>query len=149
MTPKYAYSLTGDPQDYHGSFTSRREGRAAALDALKSLPSPPTTVYVGRVVPADPQTTGHARDVVRDMSRRGEVFGLDNYLSGLKVDQLADLDKELSATIANWLLRHHLEPKSFRVEAISEYPVPTVPQVKSTAADEVHDIGEPRMMTDL
>lgn len=149
MAPKYAYSLTGDPQDYQGSFASRREARAAALDALKSLPTPPTTVFVARVVPANPQTTGHARNVIREMSRRGDGFGLDNYLIGLKVDQVSDLDKELSATIANWLLKHHLEPKSFKVDAVSEYPVPTVPQVKSGPLDEVQDIGEPRTVTDL
>jgi hypothetical protein len=149
MTAKYAYSLTGDTQDYHGSFGSRREARAAALDALKSMPTPPTTVYVGRVVPADPQTTGHARTLLREMTRRGEAYGLDNYLVGLKVDQVSDLDKELSATIVNWLLKHHLEPKSFKVDAISEYPVPTVPQVKSGPLDEVQDLGEARTVNDL
>src|SRR4051812_40725951 len=131
MTPKYAYSITGDYQDYQGSFATRREARAAGLEALKLQPNPPTTVYVGRVVPANPQTSGHARTVVREMTRRGDVHGLSNYLVGLKVEQVAELDKELSATIANWLLKHRLEPKTFKVEAISEYPVPTVPQVKA------------------
>ena len=141
MSSRYAYSLTGDAHDYHGTYTNRRDARAAALEALKQLPNPPTTVFVGRVVAADPQTQGHARDVIRQMTRRGDVHGLSNYLVGLKVDQVSDLDRELSATIANWLLKHHLEPKQFKVEAVSEYPVPTVPQVKSGPVDEVHDLG--------
>lgn len=141
MMPKYAYSLTGDTQDYHGSYPSRREARTAGLEALKVLPNPPTTIFVGRIAPADPQTTGHARTVIREMTRRGDVFSLDNYLVGLKIEQVADLDKELSATIMNWLLKHHLEPKSFKVDSVSEYPVPLVPQVNSGPLDEVHDIG--------
>jgi hypothetical protein len=144
MSTKYAFSLTGDANDYQGTYTTRREARAAALDALKQLPNPPATVYVGRVVPADPQTKAHARTVLREMTRRGEAFGLSNYLVGLKVDQVSDLDKELSNTIANWLLKHHLEPKTFKVEAISEYPIPTVPQVQSGPTDEVHDLGVSR-----
>jgi hypothetical protein len=151
MNAKYAFSLTGDVQDYQGSFPTRREARAAALEALKQLQSinPPTTVFVARVVPADPQTKNHARNVLREMTRRGDAAGLTNYVAGLKVDQVADLDRELSATIANWLLKHHLEPKTFRVEAISEYPVPTVPQVKSGPLDEVQDLGEARTIADF
>lgn len=149
MPTKYAFSLTGDVQDYQGTFTSRRDARGAALDALKQLPNPPTTIYVARVVPADPQTSGHARHIIREMSRRADDYGQSKYLSGLKVDQVSELDKDLSATIANWLLKHHLEPKTFKVEAISEYPVPTVPQVMAVSTDEVHDLGESRTVNDL
>ncbi|HZZ43023.1 MAG TPA: hypothetical protein VFE58_08800 [Tepidisphaeraceae bacterium] len=149
MTAKYAFSLTGDVQDYQGSYSTRRDARAAALEALKDLSNPPTTVFVARVVPADPQTKGHARMILREMSRKAEVFGLSNYLVGLKVDEVGSLDKELSATIGKWLIQNHLEPKSFRVEAISEYPLPTVPQVKSGPTDEVQDLGETRTVNDL
>ena len=149
MTPKYAFSITGDLQDFQGSFGTRREARAAALEAIRLQPAPPTAVYVGRLVPANPQTSGHARGVIREMSRRGDASGLGNYLVGLKVEQVADLDRELSATIANWLLTHRLEPKACKVEAVSEYPVPAVPQVKSGPSDEVHDLGEMRTVGDL
>jgi hypothetical protein len=140
-TTKYAYSLTGDRHDYTGGFATRREARAAGMEALKQLSNPPSTVYVARVSPADPQTTGHARTVLREMTRRGDASGVSNYLAGLKVDQVADLDKELSAAILNWLLKHHLEPKAFKVDAVSEYPVPLVPEVQSGPTNEVHDLG--------
>ena len=146
MSTNYAYSLTGESNDYHGSYTNRRDARAAALEALKQmhLPNPPTTVFVGRMVPADPQVKGHAREVIREMTRRGDVFGLSNYLVGLTVEQVSDLDRELAGTVSSWLTKHHLEPKAFKIEAVSEYPVPTVRQVESGPLDEVHDLGQSR-----
>lgn len=127
MNTEYSYSYNGE--DFHGRFASRKEARLAALDALKGVTELPPAIYVGRIIPVDPQTAGHARDVVRTMARRyGNVEDNDNYLLHVTAQQMTELDQALRDTLNTWLERHNLLPAGFHVESISEYPVaPSVP----------------------
>jgi hypothetical protein len=142
MSKRFAYSLNGN--DWAGDFATRKEARLAAMEAAREQAELPATVYVGVVIPADPQITGHARDLINRINARAEAAGTGEYLNALKVDQVEDLNKELTAVLMGWLNRHKLQPTSFNVNAISEYPVPLPPTVKSTPNDEVADIGQHR-----
>jgi hypothetical protein len=142
MSKRYAYSLNGN--DWAGDFPTRKEARLAALEAARELSELPATVFVGVVVPADPQVTGHARELIDRINARAESAGTGEYLNALKVDQVEDLNKELAAVLTGWLNRHKLQPTSFNVNAISEYPVPLPPTVKFAPNDEVADIGQNR-----
>jgi hypothetical protein len=146
-TKRYAYSLNGS--DWRGNFNSRKEARQAALDAVKEQTEPAREVYVGQMIPADPQASGHARNIIREINRRADAAGVGDYLSGLKVDQVEDLDREVANVIFHWLLRHRLEPTNFTVNAISEYPVPLPPEVRTGPTDEVADLGQSRELETL
>lgn len=128
MDTRYAFSLNG--QNYQGSFTSRRDARAAAFAAAGLMQETPSVVYIGKIQQADPHTTNHARQLVREMSRQArDIDGNDNYLSGLTVDQISDLNRSVSQVLEQWLDRHTLRPAGFQVQAVSEYPVPTPHEV--------------------
>src|SRR4051794_19956135 len=129
MNKRYAFSLNGS--DWRGSFATRKEARQAALDATRDQIEPAREVYVGQIVSADPQAAGHARYVIREINRRADAAGIGEYLSGLKIEQLEELDRDLANVIVHWLLRHKLEPTNFTINAISEYPVPLPPTVTS------------------
>jgi hypothetical protein len=130
MLGRYAYSMNGE--DYVGSFTAREAAEAAALEAARRSAEPPVTVFVGRIVAAVPATSGHAREVLSHM----------RYLANLSAAQVEELDCELEKTIVSWLNKHELMPQCFRVEAISEHPVPATPENHVLPrADEVHDLG--------
>jgi hypothetical protein len=142
MTKRFAYSLNGN--DWAGDFSSRKEARLAALEAARSLDELPATVFVGAVIAADPQIAGHARELVGRINSRAESAGTGEYLNSLKVEQVEDLDREITGVLQNWLVKHKLLPTSFHVNAISEYPVPLPPTVTSGPSDEVRDIGQNR-----
>lgn len=147
MNKRYAYSLNGT--DWRESFATRKEARQAALDAAKNEIDSPREVWVGQIVTADPQASGHGRYVIREINRRADAAGVGEYLNALKLEQVEELDREIANVIVHWLLKHHLEPTNYTVNAISEYPVPMPQAVKSPAENEVADIGQSREIETL
>jgi hypothetical protein len=143
MTPKYAYSLSGD--QYRGPFDTREAALAAAIEAARNSSASPQSVFVGRMVPADAKAGGHARAVLSNMAARArEEFGdaAEEYLVGLPKAEIDKLDEGLELVIRNWLKTSNLMPTFFKVEAIGEYPVPALKEVQD-ASDyrEVQEIG--------
>jgi len=147
MNKRYAYSLNGT--DWRNNFATRKEARQAALDAVKNEIDPPREIYVGQIVPADPQATGHGRYVVREINRRADAAGVGEYLNALKLEQVEELDREVANVVVHWLLKHHLEPTNYTVNAISEYPVPMPLAVKSPPGNEVTELGQSREIETL
>jgi len=142
MVGTYAYSLDG--QRYIGSFETREQALTIALEAARQRRTPPESVFVGRSVPVDPKASGHARIIVSNMAARAREEAGDvgsEYLQNLPKDQIEELDAALETTILGWLTKHDLLPTFFRVEAISEHPVPTPRAAPPTPSNEVHDLG--------
>ena len=147
MPTRFAYSLNGE--NYTGDFGSREEALAAALDAARDPLNlaQPQSVFVGRRVEADAHTAGHARTVLRAMAWQAhDDIGspASNYLNQLSDGQVAELDTAIERALTEWLRHHDLMPKHFKVEGISEHPVPMPPGVNGRAPDtgEVHQVGE-------
>jgi hypothetical protein len=143
MTCKYAYSLSGD--QYRGPFATREEALEQAMAAARKSSASPQSVYVGRMVPADGKSGGHARAVLSNMAARArEEFGdsASEYLAGLTKSQIEKLDTSLELVIRNWLQSENLMPAFFKVEAIGEFPVPAPTEVVSSSDyREVQEIG--------
>ena len=59
----------------------------------------------------------------------------------MTAEQAKDLDGALEAVIERWQANYKLSPSFFRIEAVSEHPLPTVAQVYSNGDDEVYDLG--------
>ena len=138
-TSRYAYSLNGT--DWRGEFATRKDARLAAMAEVKTMDDPPREVYVGKLSPTDPQATGHALAIIKSINQRLELSGKSVFLTDMKVNQVAELDQEIAATIVNWLRKHNLAPAPC-VSGISEYPVPLPAAVKSGGPDtEVRDLG--------
>jgi hypothetical protein len=146
VNTRYAFSLNGT--DWRGEFASRKEARAAAISIARDLEQPPATVYVGKLSATDGQITGHALPVIKAINQRTELSGKPVYLTGMKIDQVAELDKELAATLDRWLKKYKLEPAA-SVSGISEYPLPSPVSVKSGPSDEVKDLGVSRWVGDF
>jgi len=134
--------------DWRGEFASRKEARIAGLAAAKQMERPPGEIYVGKLSTSDSHSTGHALSIIKAINQRSELSGKSVYLTGMKVEQVADLDRELAATIERWLRNNKLEP-SPSVSGISEYPVPLPSSVKSGPSNEVSDLGVGRWNGDL
>jgi hypothetical protein len=143
MVGTYAYSLDG--QRYIGSFETREQALTVALDAAKQRENPPETVFVGRSIPVNAKASGHARMIISNMAARArEEAGDagDDYLQQVSKPQIEELDQALENTVLGWLTKHHMLPKFFRVESISEYAVPIVPRTATSGGNnEVHDLG--------
>jgi hypothetical protein len=144
METRYAYSLNSS--NWTGEFNTRKDARAAAIDVAHRQPETPGVVYVGKIIPADSQTARHAQTVIKEMSDRAKIAGVNNYLSGLTPEQISDLDQALTQTLDSWLMFHRLRPTHFAVQAISEYPVPAPPAVHQSPTKEVSDLGPPRQV---
>ena len=146
MTGRYAYSLNGE--HYRGSFESREEAVAEALEAARRSADVPQTVFVGRRVPGDSKASGHARAVLSHMTARArEEFGdaASNYLTNLSRRHIDSLDQALEMVILGWLQHNDLMPTFFKIEAIGEYPVPAPTLVRSSDLNhEVQEIGAPQ-----
>jgi hypothetical protein len=144
MIGKYAFSLNGD--HYRGSFETREEAVREAFYAASQSETQPQTVYVGRMIQADPKADGHARCVISHMQARArEQFGDagSQYLVGLNKPQIESLDNAIELAIRGWLSQNELLPTFFKIDAIGEYPVPTVSSARGSNSDlrEVHEIG--------
>jgi hypothetical protein len=135
MSGKYAYSLNGE--HYQANFASREEAVAEAIAAAQRAADSPQSVFVGRRVPADPKASGHARAVLAHMAARArEEFGdsASNYLTQLSKPQIEELDAALELTVLGWLSRNDLVPGFFKVEAIGEISVPSLPRSAATGS---------------
>jgi hypothetical protein len=138
----YAYSL--DRETFSGVFNSRREAFQAGRIAAERLHSQVTEIYVGQRVAGDPQADLHAWEVIKSMRERARAAAGDqaaSYLKNVTAEQAKDLDGALEAIIERWLTNYRLSPSFFRIEAVSEHPLPTVAQVYSNGDDEVYDLG--------
>jgi hypothetical protein len=130
MPARFAYSLNGE--NYIGSFASREEALSAALDAAGDPLNlnPPQTVFVGRRVEADPHASGHARTVLREMAWQAhDEVGAPaaKYLNKVGEPEIQELDSAIEEVVLDWLRKHNLLPTYFRMEGISEHPVPLAP----------------------
>lgn len=144
MNRTFAYSF--DRETFFGSFESRAQAFEAAVKRAEEQNNTADQVYVGLRVPADPQATNHAAEVIKNMRKRAKAaFGDDaaEYLANLSKDQQRDLDGALETTISRWLANYRLMPTFSRIEAISEHPIPLATTKVSTDRDrEVHDLGQ-------
>src|SRR4051812_10088038 len=142
---KFAYSY--DREDYIGAYETPEEALAAAVDSSQGLSNPPTTIYVGTIVQADPQATDHAKTIINNMSQRAHVDYGDpaaRYLKNITPAQVKDLDQAIKGAIESWLQKYKLMPTFVRVEGIREFAVPFPGSSISRSTDrisEVHDIG--------
>src|SRR6476646_10612997 len=131
MPARYAYAVNGE--NYTGTYAAREEALSTALEAAADPMNlnPPQTVFVGRRVEADPHASGHARTLLREMAWQAH----DEVGAGA----IRELDGAIENVLYDWLRRHELLPTYFRVEGISEHPVPTPAQVNGERAgsDEV------------
>jgi hypothetical protein len=149
MPARYAYSLNGE--NYTGAFDSRELALAAALQAARdpSNLAQPQSVFVARRVEADPHAAGHAKTLLREMAWQAhDEVGAPaaNYLNQLQPEQLHELDRAIESVLYDWLRKHELLPTFFKVEGISEHPVPVLPSSNGKFADqgEVHQVGQGR-----
>lgn len=151
MPARFAYSLNGE--NYTGTFNTRDQALSAAVQAAQDPMNlvPPQTIYVARRVDADPHAAGHAKTVLREMAWQAhDEVGAPaaNYLNQLPDEQIKDLDVALEKVLYDWLRKHELLPTYFKVEGISEHPVPQAPSLASKARSseprEVHDVGQAR-----
>ena len=141
----YAYSL--DRESFTGIFETRQQAFEAGIAAAERLQSNATEIYVGQRVAGDPQANLHAWELIRSMKQRArETAGDDatSYLSNITEDQFRDLDGAIEATVSRWLANYKLQPTFFRIEAVSEHPLPTVTHATFGSNDEreVTEIGE-------
>ena len=142
---KFAYSY--DREDYVGAYETPEDALAAAIESSQGLSNPPTTIYVGTIVQADPQAADHAKTIINNMSQRAHVDYGDpaaRYLKNVTPAQAKELDEAISVSILSWLQKHKLMPTFVRVEGIREYAVPFPGPSATRGTDrisEVQDIG--------
>src|SRR5205085_6890838 len=97
---KFAYSF--DREDYVGAYETPEEALAAAVENSQGLSNPPTTIYVGTIVRADPQATDHAKTIINNMSQRAHVDYGDpaaRYLKNVTSAQVKELDEAIEVSI--------------------------------------------------
>lgn len=144
MKGTYAFSL--DRENFTGVFNTRDEAFAAGCGAAERLQSQITEIYVGQRVAGDPQANLHAWEVIRSMKGRAREAAGDEargYMANVTEDQARDLDGALEAVISRWLVNYKLSPTFFRIEAVSEHPIPSVAHASFGSSErEVTEIGE-------
>jgi len=144
MSITYAYSF--DRDTFTGSYNSRKEALAAAVEKAHEADASITSVFIGERVPGDPQANGHAREIVERMIDRARAAAgdpADSYLRDVTDPQLRDLDGAIEQVILRWQQLHQLKPAFDRITAISEHPLPMVSRVAASngEADEVGELG--------
>lgn len=144
MRGTYAYSL--DRESFAGVFNTRQEACEAGWRAAERLSAQVNEVYVGQRVAGDPQADLHAYELIKSMRDRARVAVGDearHYLAHVTEAQAKDLDGAIEAVVSRWLSNYKLAPTFFRMEAISEHPLPTVTHADFGKQDsEVTEIGE-------
>ena len=145
MKGTFAYSL--DRETYTGVFNTRDEAFHAGCYAAERLHANITEIYVGQRVAGDPQADLHAWELIKSMRDRARAAADDDaagYLKNITNEQAKDLDGAIEATILRWLGNYKVGPAFFRIEAVSEHPVPTHTHAGfgKMRDDEVHDLGE-------
>jgi hypothetical protein len=140
MLPQFAYSF--DRHSYTGPFNSRQDAIAAGIARSREIGAAGIeAVYVGMIVLPDPQASGHAEEVIKNMVRRfrgasGESY--EGYLTRVTEQQEAELDAALEQCILGWLKKHNLMPHFTKVRGVSEHPIPTEASAsRNGASDEV------------
>jgi hypothetical protein len=142
----FAYSL--DRETFSGIFNSRDEAFRAGCVAVDRLQSQVTEIYVGQRVAGDPQADLHAWEVIKSMRDRARAAAGDDatgYLKGVTAEQARDLDGVIESAILRWLANHKIGPSFFRIEGVSEHPLPSVTYSgfgQNGHDTEVHDLGE-------
>jgi len=141
----FAYSL--DRETYTGVFNTRDEAFHAGCYAAERLHANITEIYVGQRVAGDPQADLHAWELIKSMRDRARAAADDDaagYLKNITNEQAKDLDGAIEAAILRWMGNYKVGPAFFRIEAVSEHPVPTHTHAGfgKTRDDEVHDLGE-------
>ena len=142
MSMQFAYSF--DRQSFAGSFASRAEALARGLARSQELNGAVDTIYVGQRIAGDAQACGHAEAVIKSMRARAKAAagdGADQYLRNVTDQEEASLDDALRDAIIDWLGRTERMPAFFTVKAVSEHAVPSTPQRKFDATDEVSIFG--------
>jgi hypothetical protein len=144
MIRKFAYSY--DREGYSGAFDTPEVALAEAIKNSEGMTNPPTTVYVGTLVEADPQAQDHAEAIIDRMGQRAHVdYGdpASRYLRNVTATQARELDQAIEQTILTWLKKNKLMPTFVRVEGIREYPVmlPGPGKVANLPSNEVQEIG--------
>ncbi len=144
MRGTYAFSL--DRESFTGVFNTRKEAFQAGCQAAERLGAQINEIYVGQRVGGDPQANLHAYELIKSMRDRARSAAGDEarrYLSEVTEAQANDLDGAIEVVISRWLANYKLAPSFFRIEAISEYPLPTVTHATFGQQDrEVTEIGE-------
>ena len=146
MKGTFAYSL--DRETFTGVFNTRDEAFHAGCYAAERLHANITEVYVGQRVAGDPQADLHAWELIKSMRDRARATAGDDaatYLRNVSNEQAKDLDGAIEATIQRWLANYKVGPGFFRIEAVSEHPVPNHTAhagFGKTRDDEVHEIGQ-------
>jgi hypothetical protein len=144
MAMKYAYSF--DREDYIGAYDTTDQALNDAVRRAEELSNPPTEIYIGTIVEADPQATDHAEQIIDSMNRRAHVeYGASaaRYLKNIPPQQVKELDDALAATILAWLKKHNLMPSFVRVREIHQRPVnyPGTGETPVVDQNEVQEIG--------
>jgi hypothetical protein len=140
MFTRYVYSINGE--DYFGAYETRSAAESAAIRAAQRLPDPPSSVFVARSTLPDPRVHGFARPILsRLIAREAAAGSTDGYLSNVTESELQNLDVALEAAILGWLARHDRAPSLYRIEAVSEIPLPPQHEHPVTVVDEVYDLG--------
>ena len=144
MTGQYTFSL--DRELWTGSFETREQALAEALKRAAADPNAPLSVYVGQIAAVDPRVSGHAQAILNSIARRvrselGEAA--ENMLADVSREQVCELDAAIAQAVVAWLGKHNLTHRFNRIEAISEHPVPSTPQVSAGPGGgrEVQEIG--------
>lgn len=145
MKGTFAYSL--DRETFTGIFNTREEAFHAGCYAAERLHANITEVFVGQRVAADAQADLHAWELIKSMRDRARAAAGDDavgYLTNVTNEQAKDLDGAIETTILRWLANYKQGPAFFRIEAVSEHPVPTHTHAGfgKSRDDEVHDPGE-------
>jgi hypothetical protein len=139
MLPQFAYSF--DRHSYTGPYNSRQEAIAAGVARSRALDGAGIDcVYVGMIVPPNPQASGHAEEVIKNMVRRaraaaGESY--EGYLTRVTEQQEAELDAAIERVVMEWLKKHDLMPQFSKVRGVSEHPIPGGERALAGASDEV------------
>ena len=136
LLPQFTYSF--DRHSYTGQFNSRQEAIAAGIARSRQLGI--DCVYVGMIVQPDPQASGHAEEVIKNMVRRargaaGESY--EGYLTRVTEQQEAELDEAIERVAMDWLRKHELMPQFTKVRGVSEHPIPVGQVTQGSPSDDV------------
>ena len=136
LLPQFAYSF--DRHSYTGQFNSRQEAIAAGIARSRQLGI--DCVYVGMIVQPDPQASGHAEEVIKNMVRRargaaGESY--EGYLTRVTEQQEAELDEAIERSVMEWLKKHELMPQFTKVRGVSEHMIPVGQVTQGSPSDDV------------
>ena len=139
LLPQFAYSF--DRHSYTGPFNSRHEAIAAGIARSRQLGAAGIDcVYVGMIVQPDPQASGHAEEVIKNMVRRargaaGESY--EGYLTRVTEQQEAELDEAIERSVMEWLKKHELMPQFTKVRGVSEHMIPVGQVTQGSPSDDV------------